>query len=249
MDSTRLKTAAAALVLLLSASALASALLRSDASTAAESPAMRVPVGQEEPRPDAAFVNGFNVANIGACAFQEAYSRAALLLGPPIAGFTGRSQSFVYGRLVCVLDAPPEQRVQWANLGLDEMRLRGLLPQPGSEPAPAVRAHLLGALETGLDPAEIFGRVLSAPVCNGDGRCRQYTDKQVLLFERDATAADAASWAPLGLWHRHPDRSERAGTSGVGRWPLLILGAAGCLGGLALLLHGRGGHSRRSATI
>jgi hypothetical protein len=223
---------------------------------AAPAPATpQLPVGHEQPIPGATFVNGYNVANIGPCTFQDRYAEAGALLGPPVGSFTGRTQDFLFGRLVCAPHNPPENRVRFDDLGLAYLRLRGLTPRPGAEPHPAVRSHILGALETGLDPQEFFGRVISPPLCDRTGQCAQYTDKQRLEF---ADAPDApVSWAPLGCLLNHAcqqagaavTRDATAHANHLLVATTAALGLAALLAGLALVLRRRLGGRGFAATI
>lgn len=215
----------------------------------------QLPAGHEEPVAGGAYLNGFNVRNVGSCAFGDRYGEAQGLLGPPVGSFTGRAQAFQFGRLICAPTNPAGRQVLLDDLGLQHLRLAGLTPRPGSELHPAVRAHLLDALETGLAPDELFGRVLTPVRCDSGHHCRQYTDKQLLLFE---DAPDAlVRWAPLGclldqvcqqLMARAADRSAARtnrslvlATGGVGLAVILLGG-----GTLAQLRRGRRG---RGATI
>src|SRR5438477_124234 len=57
--------------------------------------------GQEDPVPGEAFANGYNIPSTAPCNFADIYAGASDLTGPPIASFSGRSQDFLYVRLLC----------------------------------------------------------------------------------------------------------------------------------------------------
>jgi hypothetical protein len=151
-----------------------------------------IPRGREEPVPGEAFANGYNIPSTAPCNFADVYAGASVLTGPPIAGFTGRSQDFLYVRLLCSpLD--PTKPVVYANLGDEELRNQGLLPDPIAKPHPLVAQYFADSQASGLDPT-FYGRILSNPICAA-GSCKQYTDRTLLLIDE---RVKTVRWAPLG---------------------------------------------------
>jgi len=112
-------------------------------------PPPRLPAGQEQARPGATLENGWAVSNIGGCTFLDFYQKAANVLGAPVTGFDGISQTFAYGQLVCQPNNPAGQQVVLANLGYSELRSTGRLPLPHSPLAPAAQDFILSSLERG----------------------------------------------------------------------------------------------------
>ena len=250
-----MKYIVAALAFILAGVAVTTAVRQSRSSAATAPEVRQLPQGHEQPIPGATFVNGYNVADIGPCAFQARYAAAEPLLGPPVGPFTGRSQDFLFGRLVCAPGNPSGRAVLFDDLGMAHLRLRGIAPQPGSEPHPAVRSHILNALETGLDPQAIFGRVISPAVCDRERRCSQYTDRQRLDFD-DAPNAQVV-WAPLGclLNHACQRAMTTANRAAAARANRTLLGALTALGvalagaGVVALARRRAGGRFGRATI
>lgn len=153
-----------------------------------------LPSGSEAPIPGEAYANGFNIPSSAPCNFADSYAGAHDLTGPPIAPFTGRSQDFLYVRLLCApLD--PSKPVVYANLGLEALRRSGLLPDPGAKAHPLVAQYFQDSRATGLDPS-FYGRILSKPICKG-ATCRQYTDRTLLLINQ---TTKVVRWAPLGCF-------------------------------------------------
>lgn len=161
--------------------------------------------GQEKPEDGAFYANGWNVANIGNARIMDAYLRYQSLLAEPISAFDGRCQNFRLGRLCFEPGNPPDWQVQFDNLGLDDLHVEGRTEKVDAAPHPAVRDWVMTQMEAGVDVLRVVGRFLSDPVCDPrTGECRQWTDKQLFLFPKDALTADQVHRAPLGLWLSHP---------------------------------------------
>lgn len=225
----------------------------------AVAPSPTPPTGNEQGRPGATLENGFNVANIGPCTFQEFYKKAWNVLGEPVSGFDGVKQWFQYGQLVCLPDSPAGQQVALANLGYTELRSTGRLPQSNAALDPAVQDFLAISLERGgIDPAVYFGEPISPPLCDSSsGRCVQYTEKTRFEFQQGATSGEAVTRSPLGLWQSHPEsRPEyvqaklQASMHTQVRMPILLAGIASLAAGALLLLTGAAGlRASSGATI
>lgn len=158
------------------------------------------PRGTETPREGCDHLNGFNVCNFQDATLRDVHLKYAELLGEPVASFDFTGQVFRFGKLTYSPGAPEGWKVQFANLGLDDLRLNGLTSQPGSESHPAVRDWLQSQHELGLDIPRVVGRPLSPPVCNRtSGECRQWFDKTVFLFPQDAVSGTVVRRDELGL--------------------------------------------------
>jgi hypothetical protein len=127
-------------------------------------------------------------------------------------------------------------KVQLDNLGLREMQLQGLTPNPGAPQHPAVRDWLLGQLDVGTDLNRVVGRTISEPHCEKRSHtCQQYADKQLFIFDERATRGEQVRRAPLGLWQTYT-RTHPTGTSEPPVFNLPLLGLAGVLAAAGLLL-------------
>lgn len=230
--------------------ALLSGVLVSGASEASLPQATNLS-GREVPREGCLFVNGWNVCSYGEAALKDHYLRYQDLLGDPVSAFDSRCQTFRFGRLCYSAGNPPEWRVEFANLGLQDLQARGVSPQPGAEPHPAVRDWLISQLEVGLDTTRIVGRTVSQPVCDKtSGRCRQWTDKQLFLFPTDASAGHEVQRAPLGAWSLRPQPIDQPAESRVIAPVPLAAGVVLILVGLAgLMLSGRSAGGRGPVTV
>lgn len=160
--------------------------------------------GHEEPQEGAVFNNGWIVANYGDIAIMNAYLLYQPFLGEPISGFDGQCQSFRLGRLCYRPGNPSDWQIEFANLGMIDMQVEGYTPKLGSTLHPAVRDWLIAQLEAGVDTTRVVGKVISEPICDAKtGLCRQWTDKQLFTFDRNALTGDQVQRAPLGLWLTH----------------------------------------------
>lgn len=160
-----------------------------------------IPSGNEAPRPGCVFDNSYNVCSYGTADFRQVYQQHRELLGTPISAVdASQCQTFVMAKLCYDPGAPPGWEVQLANLGLDDLTRNGFLPQPGSEQHPAVRDFLAGQQQAGVDIVRVYGRVLSPPICDAiSATCRQFMDKTVLVFDKQAVSGVQVQRLPLGL--------------------------------------------------
>lgn len=205
---------------------------------------VRTPVvdtsGHETPLEGALYLNGFNIEDFDGASILDTYRRFQDLLGQPISGFDGSSQSFTFGRLTYLPGNAPDWQVQLDNVGLEELQLEGYTPKPGATPHPAVRDWLVSQYELGTDLTRAVGRIISDPICNARNECKQYADKQEFLFSRSALTADQVQRAPLGVWLAHPQVRYAAETPTLTapairqQAPALVLGAFFALLGLAV---------------
>ncbi len=161
--------------------------------------------GSEPPEKDSVYGNGWNVRNVGGARLEYAYLRFRAWLGEPISAFDGQCQSFRFARLCYNPGNKEDWQIELTNGGWEDMLLEGYTPKPGSPPHPAVRHWKLAQLEGGADLTRIVGRTISDPICDVTSKlCKQWTDKQLFLFEQDAVTGDHVQRAPLGLWLVYP---------------------------------------------
>ncbi len=188
--------------------ALSLALLSWSVSTAWPRPVQAMTVettGHELRQEDGAYENGWNVQDRGPSRFLTFYLRYKPLLGEPVSGSDGRCQSFRFGRICVNLGNPPDWQVELTNSGLEDLQLEGYTPKPGASPHPAVRDWLVSQMDVGTDVTRVVGRTLSDPLCDKQSHaCRQWSDKQLFLFQEEALTAAEVQRAPLGLWLAHP---------------------------------------------
>ena len=161
--------------------------------------------GHEAPVEGSLYDNGWNVMNHGESGLKDTYLRLRHWLGEPISSFDGQCQSFRFGRLCYDPGKPEDWRIELSNSGWEDMLVEGYSPKPGSTPHPAVRDWKLSQLENGADLTRLVGRTISDPICDQKShQCRQWTDKQLFLFEENAISDDRVQRAPLGLWLVYP---------------------------------------------
>jgi hypothetical protein len=157
----------------------------------------QLPVGSETPIEGCLYDNGFNIC-VGE--IRQAYLRDKQLLGPPISSAGLNCQIFSHGKLCFDSGAEVGWKVQWANLGHEDLIKNGFTPQPGAELHPAVRDWLTAFVEQGGDPTRQVGRMLSRPIPDPTtGQCRVWTDKQKFVFPCDATSGAVVQRASLGM--------------------------------------------------
>ena len=192
--------------------------------------------GSEQPQEGALYQNGWVVANVGHATFMDADLRYGEFLGEPISSFDGHCQTFRLGRLCYQQSNPPDWQVELDNLGLQDLQVEGRTPHPGSAPHPALRDWITSEMEAGVDTTRVVGRILGDPVCDKDGQCRQWTDKQLFLLKQNAVTGDGVERAPLGLWLTHPQtRPTTVYIQHPVDYRLVVAAAAAALLGLLIL--------------
>lgn len=170
----------------------------------------------ESPREGCLYQDGFNICNYGDATIRETYLKYRDLLGSPISSFDSRCQLFRLGKLCYDPGKPPDWKVEWANIGLQDLVANGYSPLPGSEPHPAVRDFLTNQVELGVDTPRVFGRIISPPFCDrATGSCRQWTDKTLFIFPQDAVSGAHVARAPLGVGSAGQQLPLTSPTSGV----------------------------------
>ena len=208
-----------------------------------EAPPPLETAGHEPVRDGCLQEHGFNLCDQGTATLKSFWLQHRELLGEPLSGFDGHSQTFRYGRLSYAPEHPAGWEVELTNEGLQALLAQGLTPQPEAPLHPAVAAWLVPQTEVGHEATRIVGRVLSPALCDGTTRqCRQYTDKQLFLFAPDTTNVTEIHRAPLGLLGLYPDAETPQAQlePDVVRWPLVPAGLLALLGLLLLTRRPRG---------
>jgi hypothetical protein len=202
---------------------------------------MQTPRGHEQPDGGTVSnVRGWNLYDAPGCPIASLYGKVQTYLGPPVGSFSGKSQDFLFGRIICVQSNGPENQAMLDDVGRQLLLLRGVTPQPGSEPDPVVHRWLLNALQTGYDTAQIAGRVISPVMCTTTlpKSCSQALDKIWLTWTPGPDAVAHAEPAGCLL----EDACDRLLTQQAAQWesrsvsvPLLALAAILAVAGIVLV--------------
>lgn len=156
--------------------------------------------GSEQPREGCLFQNGWNVCDYGLATIRDTYLRYADLTGEPLSSFDSQCQTFRFASLCFKPGNPDGWKVEFANLGLQDLTANGFTPQPGVEIHAALRDWIQAQLELGVDVPRVVGRVLSPPICSREsGSCRVWTDKTAFSFPADAVSGSQVQRLALGL--------------------------------------------------
>jgi hypothetical protein len=170
---------------------------RSSAAQRTSANVIRLPVGHETAPAGGMLSSGWAVPNSPG-AFATSFDNLQSYLGGAIGPNNGVTQDFYFGQLVRVPSTSPQaQDIELQSLGREHALVSGLQLTPQAEPDPMVQRMILEAAQTGYDPQQLFGRVITPVLCDqaSPQHCRQYTDKQLVAW----TVGDAtAHREPLG---------------------------------------------------
>jgi hypothetical protein len=208
------------------------------AKRAAAAASVLTPIGHEAAPPGGLVSNGWAIPN-DPLPFATAYKNLATYLGPAIGPNNGETQSFYFGQLLAVPTNGPDHEIELQDLGRAHALLRGLTLTPDASPDPMAERLVLDAVQTGYDPAQLFGRFITPVLHDQDtDTYEQYTDKALIVWQKGDRTAHRE---PLGC--RMDQQCSRlldppvSHESGVSRMLPLLAGALLLLLSLGMLLY------------
>jgi hypothetical protein len=169
--------------------AIAFALGRIDETRQAAAASIILPIGHESAPTSGLLSNGWAVPDDPA-PFATAYRNLATFTGPAIGANNGVTQDFYFAQLLYVPTSDRQHQIELQDLGRAHALLRGLQLTPDVEPDPMVERLILDAAQTGYDPRQLFGRIITGVLYDPDTQTyEQYTDKQLIVWRKgDLTA-------------------------------------------------------------
>jgi hypothetical protein len=201
--------------------------------------------GQEVAQEGAIYLNGWNVQNHYDAKIKDTYTRYQDLLGEPVSGWNGTSQSFRFGKLIYTPSRPDDWKIEFGNTGMEDLQVNGYTPQLNSTPHPALRDWLQSRNEDGMDIVRVIGPIISQPTCDKKANiCRQWSAKSSFSFPADSLDGQNVVRLPVGLWLSHPKTRavEKTNTDGWLKFnPITaVIGGIVSLAGVVGLVRSRG---------